>query len=168
MLDDFGKACGITGIRLHLIETLFTMNGLVSYAQFTLNGTKVSEYSSFASTSLEINQMSDSEEKELSGWGSFQKQGRFSKENEEYPTPRPPFRLNDSSCPNVCVRNLVAAKQDGRSLSVIELPVERTMLGVSPVQQLREQIRRSDPRQRSKIKHAVLIHQIVDGKVGQT
>ncbi|KAE9415845.1 hypothetical protein Angca_008372, partial [Angiostrongylus cantonensis] len=47
-------------------------------------------------------------------------------------------------------------KQDERSLSVIERAVERTMLGVSHFTQVRDGIRRSDLRQRSKIKDAVL------------
>ncbi|KAE9420144.1 hypothetical protein Angca_008898, partial [Angiostrongylus cantonensis] len=47
-------------------------------------------------------------------------------------------------------------KQDERSFSVIERAVERTMLGVSRFTQLRDGIRSSDLRQRSKIKDAVL------------
>ncbi|KAE9414831.1 hypothetical protein Angca_005163, partial [Angiostrongylus cantonensis] len=47
-------------------------------------------------------------------------------------------------------------KQDERSLSVIERSVERTMLGVSRFAQVRDGIRSSDQRQRSKIKNAVL------------
>ncbi|KAE9415809.1 hypothetical protein Angca_008239, partial [Angiostrongylus cantonensis] len=47
-------------------------------------------------------------------------------------------------------------KQDERSLSVIERSVERTMLGVSRFAQVRDGIRSSDLRQRSKIKDAVL------------
>ncbi|KAE9419533.1 hypothetical protein Angca_006625, partial [Angiostrongylus cantonensis] len=47
-------------------------------------------------------------------------------------------------------------KQDKRSLSVIKRAVERTMLGVSRFTQVRDGIRSSDLRQRSKIKDAVL------------
>ncbi|KAE9417824.1 hypothetical protein Angca_009679, partial [Angiostrongylus cantonensis] len=47
-------------------------------------------------------------------------------------------------------------KQDERSLSVIERSVERTMLGVSRFAQVRDGIRSSDLRQRSKIKDVVL------------
>ncbi|KAE9419587.1 hypothetical protein Angca_007438, partial [Angiostrongylus cantonensis] len=47
-------------------------------------------------------------------------------------------------------------KQDERSLNVIERAVERTMLGVSRFTQVRDRIRRSDLRQRSKIKDVVL------------
>ncbi|KAE9420677.1 hypothetical protein Angca_006405, partial [Angiostrongylus cantonensis] len=47
-------------------------------------------------------------------------------------------------------------EQDGRSLSVIERAVERTMLGVSRFTQVRDGIRSPDLHQRSKIKDAVL------------
>ncbi|KAE9414176.1 hypothetical protein Angca_006079, partial [Angiostrongylus cantonensis] len=47
-------------------------------------------------------------------------------------------------------------KQDERSLSVIERAVERTLLGVSRFTQVRDGIRSSDLRQRSKIKDSVL------------
>ncbi|KAE9415921.1 hypothetical protein Angca_004399, partial [Angiostrongylus cantonensis] len=47
-------------------------------------------------------------------------------------------------------------KQDDRSLSVIERSVERTMLGASRFTQVRDGIRGSDLRQRSKIKDDVL------------
>ncbi|KAE9419367.1 hypothetical protein Angca_002433, partial [Angiostrongylus cantonensis] len=47
-------------------------------------------------------------------------------------------------------------KQEERSLSVIERAVERTMLVVSRFTQIRDRMRSSDLRQRSKIKDAVL------------
>ncbi|KAE9418155.1 hypothetical protein Angca_009721, partial [Angiostrongylus cantonensis] len=47
-------------------------------------------------------------------------------------------------------------KQDERSLSVIERVVKRMMLGVSRFTQVRDGMRSSDLRQRSKIKDAVL------------
>ncbi|KAE9421365.1 hypothetical protein Angca_007298, partial [Angiostrongylus cantonensis] len=47
-------------------------------------------------------------------------------------------------------------KQDERSLSVIKRVVERTMLGVSRFAKVKDGIRSSDLRQRSKIRDAVL------------
>ncbi|KAJ1347849.1 hypothetical protein KIN20_038386 [Parelaphostrongylus tenuis] len=47
-------------------------------------------------------------------------------------------------------------KQDERSLGVIERAVERSILGVSRISQMRQRIRTSDLRQRSKIRDAVL------------
>ncbi|KAE9416103.1 hypothetical protein Angca_004067, partial [Angiostrongylus cantonensis] len=47
-------------------------------------------------------------------------------------------------------------KQDEKSFSIIERAVERTMLGVTRFAQIKDGIRSSDLRQRSKIKDAVL------------
>ncbi|VDM64825.1 unnamed protein product [Angiostrongylus costaricensis] len=47
MLDDFDKACGKIGLRLNLTKKIFTKNGLVSCAPLTLNGTCISECSSY-------------------------------------------------------------------------------------------------------------------------
>uniref|UniRef100_A0A0K0DMK9 Reverse transcriptase domain-containing protein n=1 Tax=Angiostrongylus cantonensis TaxID=6313 RepID=A0A0K0DMK9_ANGCA len=47
MLADFDKACGKIGLRLNLKKTMFMKNGLVSFAPFTLNGTNISECSSY-------------------------------------------------------------------------------------------------------------------------
>uniref|UniRef100_A0A0K0DAM6 Reverse transcriptase domain-containing protein n=1 Tax=Angiostrongylus cantonensis TaxID=6313 RepID=A0A0K0DAM6_ANGCA len=59
MLADFDKACGKIGLRLNLIKTMFMRNGLVSYAPFTLNGTNISECSSYVYLGREINMMDD-------------------------------------------------------------------------------------------------------------
>uniref|UniRef100_A0A0K0DG47 Reverse transcriptase domain-containing protein n=1 Tax=Angiostrongylus cantonensis TaxID=6313 RepID=A0A0K0DG47_ANGCA len=47
MPADFDKACGKIGLRLNLKKTMFMKNGLVSFAQFTLNGTNISECASY-------------------------------------------------------------------------------------------------------------------------
>uniref|UniRef100_A0A0K0D6B6 Reverse transcriptase domain-containing protein n=1 Tax=Angiostrongylus cantonensis TaxID=6313 RepID=A0A0K0D6B6_ANGCA len=57
MLADFDKACGKIGIRLNLNKTMFMTNGLVSFVPFTLNGTNISECSSYVYLGREINLM---------------------------------------------------------------------------------------------------------------
>ncbi|KAE9412688.1 hypothetical protein Angca_008687, partial [Angiostrongylus cantonensis] len=59
MLADFDKACGKIGLRLNLKKTMFTKNGLVSFASFMLNGTNISECASYVCLGLEINVMND-------------------------------------------------------------------------------------------------------------
>uniref|UniRef100_A0A0K0D774 Reverse transcriptase domain-containing protein n=1 Tax=Angiostrongylus cantonensis TaxID=6313 RepID=A0A0K0D774_ANGCA len=59
MLADFDKACGKIGLRLNLKKTMFMKNGLVSFAPFTLNGTNISECSSYVYLGREINIMND-------------------------------------------------------------------------------------------------------------
>uniref|UniRef100_A0A0K0DPI2 Rho-GAP domain-containing protein n=1 Tax=Angiostrongylus cantonensis TaxID=6313 RepID=A0A0K0DPI2_ANGCA len=52
---------------------------------------------------------SRAEQKEMSGLGSFQEHRGCSEEKKEHPTLCPPFRLDGSSCPNICVGDLVVA-----------------------------------------------------------
>ncbi|KAE9420531.1 hypothetical protein Angca_003049, partial [Angiostrongylus cantonensis] len=59
ILVDFDKACGMTGLRLNLTKTMFMKNGLVSFAPFTLNGTNISECSSYVYLGREINMVND-------------------------------------------------------------------------------------------------------------
>ncbi|KAE9416752.1 hypothetical protein Angca_008404, partial [Angiostrongylus cantonensis] len=59
MLADFHKACGKNGLRLNLKKTMFMKNGLISFAPFTLNGTNISECSSYVYLDLEIYMMND-------------------------------------------------------------------------------------------------------------
>ncbi|KAE9419853.1 hypothetical protein Angca_004259, partial [Angiostrongylus cantonensis] len=59
MLGEFDKACGKIGLRLNVTKTLFMKNGLVSYAPFTLNGTNISECSSYFFLGGGINTLKD-------------------------------------------------------------------------------------------------------------
>ncbi|KAE9417503.1 hypothetical protein Angca_006925, partial [Angiostrongylus cantonensis] len=59
MLANFDKACGKIGLRLNLKKTMFMKNGLVSFAPSTLNGTNISECSSYVYLGREINMMND-------------------------------------------------------------------------------------------------------------
>ncbi|VDM59400.1 unnamed protein product [Angiostrongylus costaricensis] len=59
MLTDFVKTCGKIGLQLNLTKTMSMINGLVSYAPFALNGTNISERSSYVYLSREINVMND-------------------------------------------------------------------------------------------------------------
>ncbi|KAE9417088.1 hypothetical protein Angca_006468, partial [Angiostrongylus cantonensis] len=59
MLADFDKACGKIGLRLNLKKTMFMKNGLVSFAPFTLNGTNISECSSYVYLGREISTVND-------------------------------------------------------------------------------------------------------------
>uniref|UniRef100_A0A0K0D109 Reverse transcriptase domain-containing protein n=1 Tax=Angiostrongylus cantonensis TaxID=6313 RepID=A0A0K0D109_ANGCA len=52
-------ACGKIGLRLNLKKTVFIKNGLVLFAPFTLNGTNISECSSYVYLVREINMMND-------------------------------------------------------------------------------------------------------------
>uniref|UniRef100_A0A0K0D6M5 Reverse transcriptase domain-containing protein n=1 Tax=Angiostrongylus cantonensis TaxID=6313 RepID=A0A0K0D6M5_ANGCA len=108
MLAEFDRACGRNGLRLNLTKTMPMRNGLVSYAPFTLNGMNISKFSSYAYLGREINVMNDLApelcRRKRGAWGVFKKT-----RTKKHSTPCPPFQLNGTSCPNVYVRNLVAA-----------------------------------------------------------
>ncbi|KAE9418641.1 hypothetical protein Angca_008826, partial [Angiostrongylus cantonensis] len=75
MLADFDKACGKIGLRLNLKKTMLMMNGLVSFAPLTFNGTNISECSSYVYLGREINMMNDLapelSRRKRAAWGAF-------------------------------------------------------------------------------------------------
>ncbi|VDP36428.1 unnamed protein product [Heligmosomoides polygyrus] len=59
MLADFDRVCGNVGLRLNLTKTMFMKNGQVSDAPFSLNGTNISECSSYVYLGREVNMPND-------------------------------------------------------------------------------------------------------------
>uniref|UniRef100_A0A0K0CUR9 Reverse transcriptase domain-containing protein n=1 Tax=Angiostrongylus cantonensis TaxID=6313 RepID=A0A0K0CUR9_ANGCA len=59
VLAVFDKACGKTGLRVNLTETMLMKNELVSFAPFTLNGMNFSECSTYVYLGREIDMMND-------------------------------------------------------------------------------------------------------------
>ncbi|KAJ1366370.1 hypothetical protein KIN20_027010 [Parelaphostrongylus tenuis] len=160
MLTDFDNACGKIGLQLNLTKTMFMRNGWVSNAPFTLNGTTISECSSYIYLGREINMMNDLapelSRRKRAAWGTF-------KSIEDVVKRTKNIRLRAHLFDSTIIPALTYAaetwslrKQDERSLAVIERAVERSMLGVSRISQMRQRIRTSDLRQRSKIRDAVL------------
>uniref|UniRef100_A0A0K0D4A2 Reverse transcriptase domain-containing protein n=1 Tax=Angiostrongylus cantonensis TaxID=6313 RepID=A0A0K0D4A2_ANGCA len=160
MLADFDKECGKIGVRLNLMKTMFMKNGLVSFAPFTLNGTNFSKCSSYVYLGREINMMNDLapelSRRKRAAWGAFKSIEDVVKRTKN--TRRSAHLFDSTVLPALTYASETRSlrKQDERSLSVIERAVERTTLGVSRFTQVRDGIRSSDLRQRSKIKDAVL------------
>uniref|UniRef100_A0A7I4Z0B0 Reverse transcriptase domain-containing protein n=1 Tax=Haemonchus contortus TaxID=6289 RepID=A0A7I4Z0B0_HAECO len=75
MLAEFDSACGKIGLRLNLTKTMFMRNGLVPDAPFTLNGTNISECSSYVYLGREVNMMNDLApelcRRKRAAWGAF-------------------------------------------------------------------------------------------------
>ncbi|VDM52072.1 unnamed protein product [Angiostrongylus costaricensis] len=134
-------------------------NGLVSYASFTLNGTYISECSSYIYLGREINMMNDLAlelSRKQAAWGAFKSIEDVMKRTKNA---RLRAHLSDSTvlpALTYASETWSLRKQDERSLSVIERAIERTMLGVSRFTKVRDGIRSSDLRQQSKMKDAVL------------
>ncbi|KAK6748145.1 hypothetical protein RB195_001021 [Necator americanus] len=59
MLTEFDETCGCIGLQLNLQKTMFMRNGWVSDAPFTLNGTNISECTSYVYLGRELNMMND-------------------------------------------------------------------------------------------------------------
>ncbi|VDM54415.1 unnamed protein product [Angiostrongylus costaricensis] len=129
------------------------------YKHIALNGTNIFECSSCIYLGREINMMNDLapelSRRKRAAWGAFKSIEDVVKRT-----------MNTRLCAHIFDSTVLPAltyasetwsllKQDERSLSVIERAVERTMIGVSRSTQLKDGIRSSDLRQRSKIKDAV-------------
>ncbi|KAK6761184.1 hypothetical protein RB195_022301 [Necator americanus] len=59
MLTEFAETCGCIGLELNLQKTMFMRNGWISDAPFTLNGTNISECTSYVYLGRELNMMND-------------------------------------------------------------------------------------------------------------
>ncbi|KAK6763756.1 hypothetical protein RB195_024186 [Necator americanus] len=59
MLNEFDETCGCIGLQLNLQKTMFMRNGWVSDAPLTLNGTNISECTSYVYLGWELNMMND-------------------------------------------------------------------------------------------------------------
>ncbi|VDM56035.1 unnamed protein product [Angiostrongylus costaricensis] len=150
MLADFDKACGKIGLRLNFTKTMFMKSGLVSHAPFTLNGTNVSECSSYVYIGWEINMLidlaSELSRRKRVAWGAFESIEDVVKRTKNT---RIGAHIFDSTLHPALMyasETWSLRKQDERLLSVIEHAVE-TILGASCFTQAREGIRSSDLRQ---------------------
>ncbi|VDP38868.1 unnamed protein product [Heligmosomoides polygyrus] len=59
VLADFDRVCGNVGLLLNLRKAMLMRNGQVFYAPFSLNGTNISECSSFVYLGREVNMAND-------------------------------------------------------------------------------------------------------------
>ncbi|KAK6756377.1 hypothetical protein RB195_014658 [Necator americanus] len=59
MLTEFDETCGCIGLQLNLQKTMFMCNGWVSDAPLMLNGTNISDFTSYVYVGRELNMMND-------------------------------------------------------------------------------------------------------------
>ncbi|EPB78847.1 hypothetical protein ANCCEY_02024 [Ancylostoma ceylanicum] len=75
MLADFDDACGKIGLQLNLTKKMFLRNGWVPDAPFSLNGTTISECSSYVYLGREVNMMNDLApelgRRKRAAWGAY-------------------------------------------------------------------------------------------------
>ncbi|EYC43942.1 hypothetical protein Y032_0476g2139 [Ancylostoma ceylanicum] len=157
MLADFDDACGKIGLQLNLTKTMFMRNGWVSNAPFSLNGTTISECSSYVYLGREVNMMNDLApelgRRKRAAWGAY-------KSIEEVVKKTKNIRLRAHLFNTMILPALTYAwalrKRDENAVSVIERSIERVMLGLTRLTQVRAGIRSSSLRQQSKIRDAAV------------
>ncbi|KAK6737802.1 hypothetical protein RB195_020106 [Necator americanus] len=112
MLTEFDETCGCIGLQLNLQKTMFMRSGWVSDAPFTLNGTNISECTSYVYLDRELNMMNDLTP-ELGRRRSVQEHRRCSEEDQEHPTRCSPLQHHRTSCFDLCFGKL-GISQAGR------------------------------------------------------
>ncbi|KAK6741686.1 hypothetical protein RB195_009513 [Necator americanus] len=146
MLAEFDETCKKFGLRLSLDKTMFVRNGCVSDASFTLNGTNISECSSYVYLSREINMMNDvtSElgRRKRAAWGAFKSIENVVKRTKNIRL-RAHQKHNRSSCFDLRFRNVGVSQAEENAISVTERGIERVTLGVTHFTQVKEGIRSS-------------------------
>ncbi|KAK6762162.1 hypothetical protein RB195_023032 [Necator americanus] len=158
MLTEFDETCGCIGLQLNLQKTMFMRNGWASDAPFTLNGTNISECTSYVYLGRELNMMNDltSElgRRRRAAWGAYKSIEDVVKKTRN--TPLRTHLFNTTVLPVLTYASETWAfrKQEENAVSVIERAIRILMLGVSRFTQVRDGIRSSLLRQRSKIRDA--------------
>ena len=134
-------------------------NGFVDDAPLMLNGMNISECSSFVYLGREVNIMNDLapelSRRKRAAWGGFKSIEGIAK---RLKNTRLRAHLFDSTvlpALTYASETWTLRRQDEKSLSVTQRAVESAMLGVTRIAQVRERIRSSELRLRSKIRDAV-------------
>ncbi|KAK6762949.1 hypothetical protein RB195_023600 [Necator americanus] len=158
LLTEFDETCGCIGLQLNLQKTMFVRNGWVSNAPFKLNGTSISECISYVYLSRELNMMNDLTpelgRRRRAAWGAYKSIEDVVKKTRN--TRLRAHLFNTTVLPALTYASETWAfrKQEENAVSVIDLAIERVMLGVSRFTQVRGGIRSSLLRQRSRIRDA--------------
>ncbi|KAK6729066.1 hypothetical protein RB195_006239 [Necator americanus] len=158
MLTEFDETCGCIGLQLNLQKTMFMWNGWVSDVPFTLNGTNISECTSYVYLGWELNMINDLTpelgRRRRAAWGAYKSIEDVVKKTRN--TRLRAHLFNTTVLPALTYASETWAfrKQEENAVSVIECAIERVMLGVSRFAQVRDGIRSSLLRQRSKIRDA--------------
>ncbi|KAK6745816.1 hypothetical protein RB195_012124 [Necator americanus] len=153
MLTEFVETCGCIGLQLYLQKTMLMRNGWVSDAPFTLNGTNISECTSYVYLGRGLNMMNvlipELGRRRRGAYRSIEdvvkKTGNTRLRAHRFSTAVLPILAYASETWAFC-------KEEGNVVSVIERAIERVMIGVSRFTLMRDGIRSSLLRQRSKIR----------------
>ncbi|EYB84653.1 hypothetical protein Y032_0312g2166 [Ancylostoma ceylanicum] len=160
MLADFDDACGKIGLQLNLTKTIFMRNGWVPDVPFSLNGTTISECSSYVYLGREVNMMNDLApelgRRKRAAWGAYKSIEDVVKKTKNIRLRAHLFNTTVLPALTYASETWALRKQDENAVSVIERSIERVMLGMTRLTQVRAGIRSSTLRQQSKIRDAAV------------
>ncbi|KAK6749731.1 hypothetical protein RB195_002002 [Necator americanus] len=135
MLTEFDETCGCIGLQLNLQKTMFMRNGWVSDSPFRLNGTNISECTSYVYLVRELNMMNDLtpelSRRRRAAWGAYKSIEDVVKKTTN--TRLRAHLFNTTVLPALTYASETWAfrKQEENAVSVIGRAIERVMLGVS-------------------------------------
>ncbi|WKY01632.1 hypothetical protein Q1695_015557 [Nippostrongylus brasiliensis] len=159
MLADFDHACGKIGLQLNLTKTVFMRNGYVSDAPFSLNGTNISECSSYVYLGWEVNMTNDLNpelgRRKRAAWGAFKSVEEVVRRTKNARLRAHLFDSTVLPALTYASESCALRKQDEHAICVAQRSIERRMLGVTRFIQARDGIRSSELRRQSKIRDAV-------------
>lgn len=159
MLTDFDHACSRIGLQLNLTKTMFMKNGLVSDAPFMLNGTNITECSSYVYLGREVNMANDLGpelgRRKRAAWSAYKSVEEVAKRTKDTRLRAHLFDSTVLPALTYASESWALRKQDEHAIGVAQRSIERRMLGVTRLMQARESIRSSELRRQSKIRDAV-------------
>ncbi|KAK6735445.1 hypothetical protein RB195_018576 [Necator americanus] len=157
MLTEFDETCGCNGLQLNLQKTMLMRNEWVC-APFTLNGTNISKCTSYVYLGRELNMINDLVpelgKRRRAAWGAYRSIEDVVKKTRNGRLRAHFFNTTVLPALTYASETWAFRKQEENAMSVIERAIERVMLGVSRFTQVRDGIRSSPLRQRSKIRDA--------------
>ncbi|KAK6736847.1 hypothetical protein RB195_019502 [Necator americanus] len=158
VLTEFYDTCGCIGLHLNQQKTIFMRNGWVPDAPITLNEMNISECTSYLYLGRELNMMndltSDLGRRRRATWGAYKSIEDVVKKTRNTRLRADLFSTTALPALTYASETWASRKQEENAVSVIERAIERVMLGVSRFTQVRDGIRSSLLRQRSKIRDA--------------
>ncbi|KAK6763005.1 hypothetical protein RB195_023637 [Necator americanus] len=135
MLTEFDETCGCIGLQLNLQKMMFMRNRWVSNVPFTLNGTNISECTSYVYLGRKINMKNDLipelGRRKRAAWGEYKSIEDVVKNIKKTWLRAHLFNTTVLSALTYDSETWAFRKQEENAVSVTECAIERVMLGVS-------------------------------------
>ncbi|EYC22362.1 hypothetical protein Y032_0017g3304 [Ancylostoma ceylanicum] len=159
MLADFDDACRKIGLQLNLTKTMFMSNGWATDAPFSLNGTTISECSSYVYLGRKVEMNDHAPElgrRKRTAWGAYKSIEDAVKKTKNIRLRAHLFNTTVLLALTYASETWALPKQDEKAVGVIEHFFKRVMLGVTRLTQVKAGIRSSTLCQQSKMRNAAV------------